>query len=292
MRRLVLTMAVTLLGAAAAFADDIVVPLAAWNAPGAYGNLWSTEVYLVNPQLQDLQVSAARLMPLSFIMPTTCEPANTPWVVPAKSSVLLSAAELDRSLGCPLEYVGGLVFTADPGIVIQTRMVNHKAEGPVSGEGLLSGFGSEIPGLETTALAQSFIPPMLPAPVWPYVLPALVWDGSAPAAFDTYVYIANPNSTDAEVTLGVSAGGQPASMLLEGTEVSRPYTIIVPAGRTIQLHPMPTSSGAADAGEGPALFDLSFYVSADGPIAVVGTVVDRASNDARVVLPVQAVGTQ
>ncbi len=279
MRRLVLAALVALWGASAAFAGDIVVPVIAWDAPGSYNNLWSTEVYLINPTSQDLQVILPKPLPLRMTVIHPCDPPVHPWTVPAQSSLLVSASELNTVIGCPGTYVGGLVFSSvAPGLAVATRMTNHKATGLAPDTGLLAGFSQEVPGIATSNL---------PSPGGEYMLPALTWHQfpCGPTAFDTYVYFANPNNTDATVTL-VPPSGKTMSLMIGGAQVDLPYTVTVPANRDVQLALQPLNAGPVICSP-PSLFDLFFEVSE--PVAVLGSVVDRASNDARTVLPIAVV---
>ena len=244
---------------------------------GAYGNVWTTEIYLINPTENDLQVTGPRSLPLRTSEPAeSCFWPGFPWVVPAGGSLLIPADSLNAAMGCPSVYVGGAVFDADPGTVVHGRTVNHKSVAPAESGQFLAGLGQEIAGVGAADL---------PSPGTDYLLAALLWDAAQYCAslYDVYVYVANPGMADATITL-VSVNWGIEAMYVNGARVTLPYTIDVPAGREVQLALQPIAGGPTEwCSHYARLLDITFRVSA--PLAVLGTVVDRATNDARTVAP-------
>lgn len=263
---------------AAAQTGEVVIPVVAWDAHGVGSNRWSTEVYLSNTGPQSAQVTVAAALPLRVVQQTPCLPPVAPFQVPAYTTRVVTAAELNRYLGCPGQFVGGLVLEARAGIVVSTRMTNHKALGQAPEEELLQGLSQEIPGLPAASL---------PRPGEDYMLPALGWHPSpctATAQLDSYLYMANPNSTSATVTL-FDPSGQMGRLTLNRQVVTLPHTFTVPAGRLSQYLVAPAPEAMPAACGKPAIFDVFF--STNEPLAVLGSVVDRTTQDARTVLPAQ-----
>ncbi len=263
---------------AAAQTGEVVIPVVAWDAHGVGSNRWSTEMYLSNTGPQTAQVTVAAALPLRVVRQTPCMPPVAPFQVAAYTTRVVTAAELNRYLGCPGQFVGGLVLETPTGIVVSTRMTNHKVLGQAPEEELLQGLSQEIPGLPVA---------LLPRPGEDYMLPALGWHPSpctATAQLDSYLYLANPNTTPATVTL-FDLGGQIGKLSLNRQTVTLPYTVTVPAGRLSQFLIAPAPEVMPAVCGKPAVFDL--FLSTDEPLAVLGSVVDRTTQDARTVLPVQ-----
>lgn len=261
---------------AAAQTGEVVIPVVAWDAHGVGSNRWSTEVYLSNTASQTALVSVAAALPLRVVQQTPCLPPVTPFQVAAYTTRVVTAAEINRYLGCPGQFVGGLVLLAPTGVVVATRMTNHKAQGQAPEEELLQGLSQEIPGLPTAALPQARED---------YMLPALGWHPTpctTPPLLDSYLYLANPNSTPVAVTL-FDPSGQVKRLALNRQTVTLPHTVTVPPQRLSQFLVAPNPEVMTTVCGKPAVFDLFFR--ADQPVAVLGSVVDRTSQDARTVLP-------
>lgn len=260
----------------AAQTGEVVIPVVAWDAHGVGSNRWSTEVYLSNTGPQTAQVTVAAALPLRVVQQTPCLPPVAPFPVAAYTTRVVTAAELNRYLGCPGQFVGGLVLEAPPDMVVSTRMTNHKALGQVPEEELLQGLSQEIPGLPAASLPQ---------PGEDYMLPALGWHPSpctATAQLDSYLYLANPGLTPATVTL-FDPSGRMGRLALNRQIVTLPHSFLVPAGRLSQFLIAPAPEAMPAVCGKPAIFDLFFRT--DEPLAVLGSVVDRTTQDARTVLP-------
>ncbi|MFN3412749.1 MAG: hypothetical protein ACK42L_01650 [Thermoanaerobaculum sp.] len=253
-----------------------VVPVVAWGAPGAFGNRWFTEVYLSNPTLQTQEVLVAGFEVLRMKeSPHPCVPPNVPIPVSPLQTKLLAASELSRWLGCPEEFVGGVLLQHGAGLLVSTRMTNAKGFESSVGSDLLRGFSQEIPGVPLEHLIGE------PGAV--YMVPALVWHPQPCGAtlYDTYLYFNNPGEADVEVHL-LPREGEAMTIKLGNVEVQLPYLVKVPAGRVVQLAVQPAASTGGEGCGQPQVFDL--FIEADGKLAVLASVVDRASNDARTVL--------
>jgi hypothetical protein len=263
--------------AAAAAADEFVVPILAVNWPGHAGNVWNSELFLTNPGPTVVNVGVGKFLPGTVKVGVPCYPPIAAFTsVPPYSTVLVSRRTLWVDLQCPVAALGAMALDADGPVVISTRVVNDR--GASTGE-LLSGFGQEVPGVAAADLA---------VPDAVYTVPGLVWDpfGCGPPAFESYLYLANAGGTDVDVTLQRSRDGTPAQLLVNGKLVVTPYVVTVGAGSFRQLKV--DYAGPAPAGlacQPPMIVDLFF--SASGPVAVVGSVVDRSSQDARTVIPVR-----
>ena len=271
------TVVVALLAAAvSATAGEVVVPVVAWDAHGVGSNRWSTEVYVSNTAPQQALVTVAAVLPLRVVQQVPCLPPVTPFAVAGYSTRVITAAELNRYLGCPGEFVGGLVFEAPAEVVVATRMTNHKAVGEVPEDELLQGLSQEIPGLPTAALPQSGEE---------YMLPALGWHPqpcTQRAQLDSYLYLANPGTDSASVTL-FDPSGRIDRLVVNRQVVTLPHILTVPGERLAQFLVAPSPEVLPAACGKPAVFDLFFRT--DQPVAALGSVVDRTTQDARTVLP-------
>ncbi|MGC8915625.1 MAG: hypothetical protein ACP5NF_01440 [Thermoanaerobaculum sp.] len=263
---------------ALSFAQErTLVPVVAWGAPGAAGNRWNTEVYLTNLTAQEEQVTGITALPLRVKTgPHPCLPPVAPVVVGPWSTKVLYASELNTWLGCPEEFVGGLVFEHGPGLLVTTRMTNTKGFADPGATGPLRGFSQEIPGVPED---------QLPGGEGRFMIPTLAWhpnpcEGSQ---FDTYLYLANPGESEVTVRL-LARQGEDFRFRLGDVEVQLPYLVKVPKGRVVQLALLPPLGGGGPCGS-PVFFDLFF--EADARVGVLASVVDRASNDPRTVLVTQ-----
>lgn len=256
--------------------EATVVPVIAWGAPGAAANRWYTELYLSNPtnQVQEVVVAGVQVLRRKE-GPHPCLPPVAPIRVEPFATRLVVASDLGLWLGCPEEFVGGLRLEHSGELLVMTRMTNLRGFQEELGSRLLQGFSQEIPGVRMADLVGG-------AGVT-YMVPALVWHPGACGStqYDTYLYFNNPTETDVDARL-LPREGEPFTLKLGGVEVQLPYLVKVPAGRVVQLAVQPAvGSGGEECGQ-PQVFDLFF--EADGKLAVLASVVDRASNDARTVL--------
>lgn len=274
-KKLVVSICLWLVASGLSAQQFTVVPVVAWGALGAAGNRWSTEVYVSNPTAQVQQVLVAGTQVLRMKEgPHPCLPPITPiQVAPYQTRVIL-ASDLNLWLGCPEEFVGGLLLEHGEGMLVTSRMTNAKGFQAEPGSYLLQGFSQEIPGVALTQLVGE--------PGATYMIPALVWHPHPCTAteYDTYVYVNNSGQTDVTVRL-LPREGEELTLRLGGVERQLPYLFKVPAGRVVQLAVQPLGNPDGECGQ-PQVFDLFF--EADGKVAVLASVVDRASNDARTVL--------
>ncbi len=263
--------------AAGTAADELVLPIFALRWPGKAGNQWSSEIFLTNPGPATVNVSTGRFLPGTLKVDVPCYPpiaASQP--VPAYSTVVLSPQTLALDLGCPIAALGGMAFDADGPVVVSSRIVNDRGLTPPGS--MLSGLGQDLPAFGSADRA---------APGSVYQLPGLVWS-PAPCglpAFEVYLYLANPGSDRVDVTLQDSRDGRPGDLVLNGRDVPTPFTLTLPAGTFLQLAVKPGGAYPAGLCMPYQLGDLFF--TATGGVAVVASVVDRSSQDARTVLPVR-----
>jgi hypothetical protein len=269
-----------LLPAALAAQERTLLTVVAFGAPGAAGNRWSSELYLSNLSATAMDVTVAGVLPLRVKQgPHPCLPPITPIHVEGQRTRLLLASELATYLGCPEEFVGGLVLEHPPGLLVASRMTNTKSFLEELLARPLQGFSQEIPGV---LLAD------LPSNDGRYMIPSLAWDPNpcdGQARFDVYLYLANPSEEERTVTLWPREGEE-MRLRIPDREVLLPLPVKVPAGKLVQLAiKPPLPPGEAPCGQ-VQFFDLFF--EADGSVGVLASVVDRASNDARTILVTKA----
>lgn len=255
--------------------EETLVPVAAWGAPGASGNRWSSELYLTNLSGSAMEVALIKALPLRVVEgPHPCLPPQTPIRIPPHRTRVVRAWELGRYLGCPESFVGGLLFQHPPGLLVQSRMTNIKGFQGSAGDGALQGFSQEIPGL---GLGE------LPNRQGRYMIASLAWSPKPcpdQPIFDVYLYLANPGELPVNVRL-LPPEGETLRLRVPVEEVSLPWEVKVPAGKVVQVAIKPVEP-EGEGCVGAEFFDLFF--EADGQVGVLASVVDRASNDARTVL--------
>jgi hypothetical protein len=275
MIRTVLVIAL-LLAAAAAPAGELILPIFAVNAAGPDGTRRSTEVYLVNPEPEPVQVAVAGLLPgrIRGAAPCSTGAAQTR-VVPPRSAVVWTASGLAADLGCADEVVGALLLRADGPVRVVGRVVQTPDVGRAVPSGALSGGGQEVEALPVDAL---------PGP-GTLLLPALLWHRNACGftAFSSAIGFANPGPAPVTAVLDIP-GESRRAMRVDGREVSLPYRLVLEAGRWSELQLAPLDLPEETCLD-PESFDLEVVV--DGPVAVYGTAVDRWSLDGRTVEPVE-----
>jgi hypothetical protein len=265
-----------LAAAVPATAGDYVLPVLALQWPGKADNLWSSEVFVTNPGPTEVRVSNGRFLPGTLKVDVPCYPPIPQFgLVPPYSTTVLSPHTLGLYLQCPVAALGAMTFNADGPVAISSRLVNTGGVVPLTS--LLSGLGQEVPALGAADLATAGAV---------YQLPGLVWDPfrCGPPAFEIYLYLANPGTATVEVTLQQSRGGVPGELLVNGVDVPTPYVFKVEAGTFRQLK-LDLGGARPTSCQPPQLVDLFF--TATGGIAVVASVVDRSSQDARTVLPLR-----
>ena len=277
--RLPLMIALLLLLAGAAVAEELVLPVVTVVWPGKAGNLWRSEVLATNPGPLPVDLEIGPFLPGVIKASDPCMvPSPLRRELPPYSTQLITAADLSFALGCPDLAIGGLVFSAVAPVSLVARVANVTGfpNDPSASAAPISGFGQQIPAIPASQLA-------VPGTV--YQVPGLILDanGCIGSRFETYLYIANPDTLPVDVTLQQSQGGTPAGeLVLSGQPVVTPYTFKVPARGWKQLLVKLGGGPMGPCGE-PQLLDLFFTTT--GPIAVVGAVVDRGSQEPRTALP-------
>ena len=266
-----------LLGAAAVAAEERALPTFAYHVRGKVGNLWTSEIYLSNPGERTITVELADWV-LSYTPPE--HPCAAPFIgrhdVPPQGSIVWPAREISQGLGCVEPIVGGLVFRSDDVFALGSRLVNERTATGGDGGLLLRGVGQDVPGV---AIAEPGAGERI------YLLTTLVWhpNSCGPALFETYLNLTNFGDSPATLVLELTGENGMPTLMLNGHEVTLPAVVTVPARsfRQVLVGPAPSMLPVCLA---PALFDLRLTVS--GSLTVIGSVVDRASNDARTVVPV------
>jgi hypothetical protein len=259
------------------WAQEVVLPGFAWHHPGASGNRWSSEVYVTNTGSKDVNLTVGAPIIGRMVQNHPCLPPIRQFTVPPMSTARIPAITLAASLGCPDEFVGGLILNADGAVLVNTRMTNDRSVDGTTPDAIVQGFGEEIPGVAWADLPHEGVT---------YMLPGLIWQPNPPICgaprFDTAVAYANPNAFDVTVTfLDLPSG--PLDATLNGKPVRTPFTITVGAMRWVQVQIGPPQVAGEVCGA-PEVFDLFFQVT--GPIGCFASVVDRTTQDPRTVMPV------
>ena len=260
-------------------AGEIVVPSVAVNLQGKGRNVWSSEIYLVNPGPATARVEVAEVITGRIKVRVPClAPVIRFREVPPYASALLTWPEMSQMLGCPEEFLGAFVLRSDAEIVVSSRLVNVRSKTVGGDVSPLTGLGQDVPGIPRDQL------PKLHAV---YMLPVLASGPCFARVFDSYLQLANPGEAPVVVTLDRARAGGGGSLVVDGVEASTPIGVTVAphSFRQIALAlPAVPPQECFGVAPPPFVFDLFFIV--DGEIAVTGSVVDRVSQDARTVLPV------
>jgi hypothetical protein len=268
---------VMMVAASVTLADDFVLPIFALHWPGKSGNRWTSEVFLTNPGSTTVRFSGMTVLPGVVVTPVPCLPPTPAYrEVPPYTTAMLSASDLFLALGCPAKVLGGLAFTTDGPARISSRIVNERGETGLGGP--LSGLGQDLPAFSRADLS-------LPDTV--YQLPGLLWDPlrcARPPAFEIYLYLVNPNAAPVDVTLQQSRNGRQDQLLVNGVPITTPYAFTMQPEEWRQLR-VEYGGVLPAVCAGPLVVDLFFV--AQGGVEVVGSVVDRGSQDPRTVLPVR-----
>ena len=266
---------VLLLCTASAGAQDreYVVPAFAYHLAGVGDNLWSSEIFITNPSGQDASVRVGEFLPGRLTIPVPCgPPSGVPREVPPLTTIVWTAADIARELGCATEAVGGLTFVADREVAISSRMVNEIGGPPVE-EGFLPGFGLEYPAF--AAEASSGAGDRL-------LLPALVWHPEACDApgFETAIGVVNLEQSAITVQLSFSGGAGPSQVFIDGELTQSPFEFTVRGRGWKQISFSPPEG--EDPGCKPAeVVDL--ILAPSGEALAYATVVDRSTQDGRIV---------
>ncbi len=263
--------------AAPTAATDLVLPAFALDMQGIEGNRWSSELYLVNPGELPVQVTLSGFLPGSLVRPAPCDLFMTPTrVVPPRSSVVWTSGGLATDLGCAERAVGALVLNADGPVRITSRLVNHESGGAGRVTNLLTGRGQEVEATPVDDLpgrGRHLLAPML-------------WHRNpcGERAFDAYLGLANPADTPRRVRIDVASAHSDTRVRVDDEIADLPLDVVVPARgwRQVHLEPVDLPVEVCLPPEG-----VSVVVDLDGPVAVYGSVVDRASQDPRTVTPVE-----
>jgi hypothetical protein len=284
MKKIVMMFAVVVLlplGSAVAqegYDFEYVLPAFAYHLVGVDENLWSSEVYISNPSSVPANVRLGEFMPGRMVIPEPClPPQGLPREVPPFTTIVWPAREVAFEMGCATEMVGGLTFVADRELSIISRMVNEVASDPPLQEGFIPGFGLEIPapGADTAT-----------APGERLMLPALVWHPQACAdpTFETSIGFVNLEDRRVTITLSFPGEDRPDYVFINHRPVSDTMQISVRARGWKQVTFGPPLGDGPGECKPAEVFDL--VVDPDGAVIGYGTVVDRSTQDGRLVTPV------
>ena len=275
--RLVIALGLLVLGAAAAMAEEMVLPVFAVAWPGKGGNLWNTEVFATNPGPVPVMLEIGPFLAGRTQVATPCEhPVPFRHELPPYTTQLVMSTELSTAIGCPDFAIGGLAFSAAGEVSLVARVVNTARAFTSAAPSALLGVGQQIPAIPASQLAVSGSV---------YQVPGLILDQNPCAGprFESYLYIANPGPEKVDLTLQQTEDGKSSGeLILSGKPVGTPYTVTVPPYGWLQF--LVQEAGTVEGPcTDPKVVDLFF--TTNGPLAVVGTVVDRSSQEPRTVLP-------
>lgn len=259
-------------------ADELLLPVFAYNMPGAEGTAWSSEVYVTNLGSKETTVHMGSFFAAAIDPKPPCQIFVQPFlVVPARSTVLWRSGELRLGIGCADYAVGALTIRTDAPVSITSRMVRHEWIPDANVVNPLSGIGQDIAGVDLRDLPKD-------GSSW--ILPAVAWHPNAcePSRFDTNAFFTNPDSTPVRVELDAPPGE--SQLMVDGEIVDAPHAIeIAPFRQRI----------VRIAGAGSPMLPVclepvtgSFTFRANGSVSAVASVIDRATGDARTVVPVAA----
>ena len=259
------------------FDFEYVLPAFSYHNPGVDKNLWSSEVFISNPSSIPAYVRLGEFLPGRMVAPEPCfPPQGIPREVPPFTTIVWPARDVAFEMGCATEMVGGLVFSADRTVSIVSRMVNEKiAENPVE-EGFIPGFGVEIPAPAIDDATD---------PGEKLMLPALVWhpERCANPTFETNIGFVNLEDHRVTVTLSFPGENRPEYVFINHRPVTDRIQISVPARgwRQVAFRPPEGETSECKPAE---VFDL--VADPDGAVIGYGAVVDRSTQDGRLVIPV------
>jgi hypothetical protein len=270
------------LAATSATASDVLLPTFAWNIAGNGTNNWSSEIYLTNPGAAAISVRLAATYVGRIQDRHPCMPPDPVTIaVPAYSTRGWVGSQIWRDMGCPDFIVAGLLLHAEAPFIVNSRMVNTFGPPSTSTASLVSGLSQEVPGIPVENLADKG---------GTYMVPAFGWEPSpcGSAQFENRLQVVNPNDVDAELTLMLDPFGTAIDFLVDGRPVAAPHVVPIRARSWVQIKIAPTLLRDA-ACMPPRLADVFFTTS--HPVAVYGSVVDRASQDPRTSMPIEVLTT-
>lgn len=252
------------------FGDEILLPVFAHNMADGKEAAWSSEVYVTNRGPEEARVTLGSFLPGRIDDKPPCQTLLQPFiVVPPESTVLWRTGEINIGIGCHEFAAGGLLFHSDRPVSITSRMVKHaRVDGAVSHP--LSGIGQEIDAIDLRERPRGSSR---------LILPAVGWHPNAcePSLLDTNVFLTNPEPTPVSIEIDAPPGSE--QLIVDGQLVEAPYRVELDpwSQRVIRL-----------AGPGSPMLPVclepvigSFSLSADGPVSVVASILDRRSGDAR-----------
>jgi hypothetical protein len=135
------------LGLGSLGAQEIVLPGFAWHHPGASGNRWSSEVYVTNTGSMDVSLTVGAPIIGRIVQDNPCQPPIRQFTVHPMSTERIPAITLGASLGCPDQFVGGLILDASGPVLVNTRMTNDRSIDGATPDAIVQGYGEEIPGV-------------------------------------------------------------------------------------------------------------------------------------------------
>lgn len=276
----VVCVAALILPAAVAGAQEdfeYILPAFAYHHPGVGDNLWSSEVFITNPNSVPAMVRLGEFFPGRMEIPVPCyPPQGIPREVPPLSTIVWPARDVAREFGCATEIVGGLSILSDRVLSVTSRMVNEKvADSPVD-DGFIPGFGFEIPASasdEATVSDERLL------------IPTLVWHPEACAnpAFETAIGVVNLEQYAVTVTLSFTGDDRPDQVVINRRPMISPFEFTVRrrGWKQVSLGPPEGEGGECIP---PRVFDV--VLDPSGSVIAYATVVDRSTQDGRVVQPV------
>jgi hypothetical protein len=276
----VICLAALILPAAVAGAQEdfeYILPAFAYHHPGVGDNLWSSEVFITNPNSLPAMVRLGDFLPGQMDIPVPCyPPQGIPREVPPLSTIVWPARDVAREFGCATEIVGGLSFLSDRELSITSRMVNEKVvDSPVE-DGFIPGFGLEVPA---SASDEATVPDER------LLIPTLVWHPEACAnpAFETAIGVVNLEQQAVTVTLSFTGDDRPDQVVINHRPTISPFEFTVRrrGWKQVSLGPPEGEGGEC---KPPRVFDV--VLDPSGSVIVYATVVDRSTQDGRVVQPV------
>jgi hypothetical protein len=259
---------------------EYVLPAFAHRHPGVGDNLWSSEVFITNPSSATAAVRLVEFLPGTVDPSFPCAPPQgAPREVPPFQTIVWTARDVAFEMGCYDEMVGGLVVAADREVSITSRMVNEQIQDEPADGGFIPGFGLEVP-------AVPFSEATLPGER--LLLPTLVWHPRACTnpGFETAIGIANLDDSAITISLRFTGDAPPERVYINGRLVTSPFEFSVRARGWKQVSFGPPD-GDGDECAPAEVFDLE--IDPTGPVVAYGTVVDRSTQDGRIVRPVAIV---
>jgi len=268
--RLIVT-SLVVLSALTASADDILLPVFAFNMPGGDGTAWSSEVYLTNPGAESVTVTVGPFLPGRIDDKPPCQTLIQPFIIVSpRSTVVWRAGEINIGIGCPDWAAGGLLFQSEQPVVLTSRMVRHEEDPKGEIPHPLPGIGQEIDGVDLIDLSKG---------EHRMILPSVGWHPNAcgPSLLDTNVFLTNPLPTPVRVEIDAAPGEEQLSV--DGHLVDAPWSLEVPGlgQKVIRL-----------AGSGSPILPVcldpvigTFTMSTSGPLHALASVIDRRSTDPR-----------